>query len=272
MTRRILAALLFIPVLASVSDAQDLFLKAGDYFIAPKARVTFQVSSGAFGSSEGTVAREQLTMLKLAAHDTIVALPHSGPAGARPWSLGGAETNESGTYVIGASLKPREVRTDAFAFNKYLLYEGQHDVFEDRKRAGKEKRPVVERHSKHVKAVVQVGDVASRDWMKPVGSEAEIIPRDDPSVLKPGGFFRIWCSLDGKPARGVVVIVRGRTTTGDRIMTAQYRTSASGVARFPIPKAGTYFVKFMSMKALRSGPIDYESQSATLTFAVRSPK
>ena len=46
-------------------------------------------------------------------------------------------------------------------FNEYLVHDGIVDVIEQREAAGKTNDEAVERYSKHVKALVQVGSARS---------------------------------------------------------------------------------------------------------------
>jgi len=48
------------------------------------------------------------------------------------------------------------------------------------------------------------------------------------------------------------------------------RSGADGVARIPLDRKGSYYIKFISMRRL-TGDADanYESRWATLTFAMR---
>jgi hypothetical protein len=66
-------------------------------------------------------------------------------------------TGTPGTYVIGASLAPREISLPAEDFNSYLEHDGIPDILEARTRRGELTRPAHERYQKHVKAVIQVG-------------------------------------------------------------------------------------------------------------------
>ncbi len=47
------------------------------------------------------------------------------------------------------------------------------------------------------------------------------------------------------------------------------RSNAQGVASIPLTTAGVWYIKFINMAKLASGPVNYESKWATLTFEVR---
>jgi uncharacterized GH25 family protein len=177
---------------------------------------------------------------------------------------------ESGTYVIGASLRPREIALTAKDFNTYLASDGLPDVLTARKRSGTLDRPARERYSKHVKALVQVGSARTAGYSAELGYPAEIIPLDNPYALTRGGTLRVRALVEGSPVANQVVIAGGRTAAGGRIAPRSVRTNRDGVARIQIPSRGVWYMKFIHMEpAAADTTIDYESKWATLTFAVR---
>lgn len=118
-------------------------------------------------------------------------------------------TGESGTYVIGVSLRPRELRLDAKDFNDYLAHDGLPDVLEARRNGGELDRPALERYSKHVKALVQVGDRRTEGYRTVLGYPAELIPLDNPYTMKPGRMIRLRALVGGEPVVNQLVIAGG---------------------------------------------------------------
>jgi uncharacterized GH25 family protein len=173
-------------------------------------------------------------------------------------------TTESGTYVIAASLRPLEIALEAKDFNEYLAHDGVPDVLEARRKKGELDRSVRERYSKHVKAVIQVGNQRTKGYEEVLGYPAELIPLDNPYNLKPGAVLRIRALVDGRPVPNQLVVAGSRT--GQRSV----RTDTMGIARVPIGSRGQWYVKFIHMEpAGRDTTIDYVSKWATLTFGVR---
>jgi uncharacterized GH25 family protein len=173
-------------------------------------------------------------------------------------------TKESGTYVIGVSVHPRELKLTAKEFNDYLAHDGIPDVLEARRKAGELDRPARERYSKHVKALVQVGDRRSEQYQSVLGYPAELIPLDNPYTLESAGMLRVRALVDGQPVPNQLVVV------GNRKEQRSIRTDSSGVARVRIGSRGAWFVKFIHMKPTTGDTaVDYVSKWATLTFAVR---
>jgi uncharacterized GH25 family protein len=166
--------------------------------------------------------------------------------------------------VIGASLRPRELQLEAKDFNDYLAHDGVPDVLEARRSAKELDRPARERYSKHVKALVQVGDRRTNDYQSALGYPAELVPLDNPYALGPGGVLRVRAVVDGQPVVNQLVVAGGR-----RAKTST-RTDSTGVARVQVGTRGAWYVKFIHMRpADGDTTIDYESKWATLTFGVR---
>lgn len=86
----------------------------------------------------------------------------------------------SGTYVIGASLLPRELALSAEDFNSYLKEDGIADILDARTRSGELQRGVRERYHKHVKAILQVGETRTASFGTALGHPAELVPLANP--------------------------------------------------------------------------------------------
>ena len=179
-------------------------------------------------------------------------------------------TGAAGTYVIGASLRPREIRLEAKDFNTYLASDGVPDILAARRRDGELDQPARERYHKHVKAIVQVGDARTESYQTALGYPAELVPLNNPYALRAGGVLRVRVLVEGDAVPNQLVIVGGRTTSGGRIAQQSVRTDSTGVARVRIRSRGAWYVKFIHMEpAVGDTTIDYESKWATLTFGVR---
>jgi hypothetical protein len=243
--------------------AHDLFLKLDSYFVSPGATLAVRVLNGTFSTSEAAVARNRLRDLAVVTPAGVRRLDQAA------WAIRGDTSHltvrigQSGTYLLGASLHPTEIRLDAKDFNDYLAHDGLPDVLAARRQAGELDRPARERYSKHVKAIVQVGDRRTEGYQAVLGYPAELIPLDNPYVLKPGDALRIRAMVDGVAVAGQLV------TMGGPGAPRSVRTDSGGVARFQIGSRGAWYVKFIHMRpAAGDSIIDYESRWATLTFGI----
>jgi uncharacterized GH25 family protein len=256
---------------ASIAVAHDLFLKPDVFFVAPNGTVPVTALNGTFSTSEGSVTRDRLIDIAIV-----------GPAGrtkgdTSAWSDKGKASHwtvrvgAAGTYALGASLKPRIIALNAKDFNSYLADDGLPDILAARKANGELAKPSKERYSKHVKALVQVGDAHTASYGTVLGYPAEIVPLNNPYETGKGT-LRVKALVDGAPMANQVVIAGGRTPKGARLTEQTVRTDAQGIASIPINASGTWYVKFIRMvkiPASAKDSVDYESKWATITFAIR---
>jgi hypothetical protein len=270
MTRRLLFTTLLLLVTAGTLAAHDLFLRANSYFVPPNGAVRLLVLNGTFSKSENAVARDRLRDLSIATSAATTPLDKAVWVDKGDTSVVTAHVGESGTYAFGASLHPRQINLTAKDFNAYLASDGIPDVLAARRKSGSLNLPARERYSKHVKALIQVGDKRTSGYNADFGYPAELIPLDNPYDLKPGDTLRVRALVEGNPTPNQLVMAGGRTATGGRIAPQSVRTDVDGIARIRVRSRGIWYVKFIHMEpAARDTTIDYESKWASLTFAVR---
>jgi len=271
MRRCIALVVALVVLLAPALPAHDLFLKLTSYFLTPRQRVTVPVLNGTFTTSENAITRDRLRDISLVSGGTRIRIDtsawRSSPDGKS--SRVTIEVGAPGTYVLGASTLPRQLKMSAKDFNAYLEEEGLTDVLADRAKAGERQDSVSERYAKHVKAIFQVGDTRTNDFSKAMGYPAEIVPQENPYSLTAGNELTVKCMLAGWPAADVAVIAGGHTANGTRIAEQKVRSGPDGVARVKLIESGAWFVKFIRMERRRGDSVDYQSTWATLTFAVR---
>ena len=249
--------------------AHDLFLKLNTYFLPPNAAVRVPILNGTFSKSEGVVARDRVAALTLAGPAGSTTLDTTALTARNDTSFLALRTGAEGTYVLGLSVRPREIALTGEQFNGYLKEEGLDDMIADRTRDGTLGQPARERYAKHVKAVFQVGAARSEAWATPLGYPAEIVPLENPYALKRGATLRVRCLVDGQPGANLTVLAGGRTGTGARHQPIRVQTDADGMASIPLAAAGKWYVKFIRMRRSTESGITHESQWATLTFEVR---
>ena len=141
-------------------------------------------------------------------------------------------------------------------------------LFRSRTRAGELGRPARERYQKHVKAILQVGDLRTRAFESVLGYPAEIVPLANPYLVIVGDTLGFRCLVDGQPVAQQLVIAGGERDTV-RIPEVRARSDTQGVARFVIRRPGKWYVKFIHMVPVSGDSVTYESKWATLTFQVR---
>ena len=271
-TRGVVISVALLLLSAASLAAHDLFLKLDSYFVKTGSQIDVHVLNGTFTKSKGSVARSRLRDISLV-----------GPSGRSPlepasWNATDKSStltvrlDSPGTYVIGASVKPNTIRLEGKDFNKYLAEDGIPDVLAARRAKGELDRPARERYSKHVKALVQVGDARTQRVDTELGYQAELIPLDNPYLLRAGGTLRVRVLVDGKAVPNQAVLAGGHSPMGKVFRAATVRTDSSGVARVALLNRGLWYVKFINMRAIDAAAgdsVDCESKWATMTFAVR---
>ena len=268
MRKQFVVVAILLMITATILLAHDLFLKLDSYFVPPNTAVRVAVLNGSFSSSEAAVTPDRLRDLSMVGPLQRRSIPHDSwkPAGDTTWLT--VQTGTAGTYVMGASLSPRQIALAAADFNNYLKEDGIPDVLDARTRNGELGRAVRERYQKHVKAILQVGDLRTNSFEFVLGYPAEIVPLTNPYWVTVGDTLAVRCLVDGKPVAQQLVIAGGERDTTP-IPEIRVRTEASGVARFVIGTAGTWYVKFIHMVPVQGDSVNYESKWATLTFQVR---
>lgn len=268
MTKRIIGGVAVLMALATALFGHDLFLKLESYFVPARAAVRVAVLNGSFTTSEGAVRAERLRDLSLVGPHERRALPREAwrPIGDTTWLT--VRTAGAGTYVIGASLLPRELGLSAQEFNEYLEHDGIPDVLAARARDGELSKAVRERYHKHVKAILQVGDARTDAFSTVFNYPAEVVPLTNPYAARAGDTLAFRALVDGRAVARQLVIAGGERG-GRPLAEVRARTDTAGVVRFAIGEAGKWYVKFIHMRRLVADSVDYESKWATLTFEIR---
>jgi hypothetical protein len=252
----------------TAASAHDLFIKLHSYFLEPDRNVEVLVLNGTFLGSENSITPDRLldvSVVSPAGRDHLDT-DHWIPRGDTTYVR--MRTGESGTYVLGASTKARELDMSGEDFNEYLEHDGIPDVLMARERDGELNEPARERYAKHVKAVFQVGSQRSDHYSAVLGYPAEVIPLDNPYAMPQGSPLRFRCLVDGKPVANQLVIAGGEAN-GSTIAERSSRTDSDGVVRFTLDHPGKWYVKFISMVKAGGTEVDYVSKWATLTVEVR---
>jgi len=254
-------------IAVSAAYAHDFFFRADSFLVAPNSIVRLRALNGTFSQSENSVTRDRLRDL------SVVSKAGRAHPDTMQWSATGdtsvlsVRVEGAGTYVIGASLLPRQITLRAAEFNAYLADDGIPDVLAARKKKNELAKDATERYSKHIKALIQVGSSRTGDFSAVLDYPAELVPLDNPYSLSRGASLRVRALVDGKAVANQMVVAGGRTRSGDRFREQKVRTNSAGVARVQLTGRGQWYVKFIHMVPFAgTEKIDYESKWATLTF------
>jgi hypothetical protein len=254
---------------ATALAAHDMFLKLRSWFLPANAEVVVPLLNGTFTTSENAIDRNRIADISLLTPEGRARFDTTTVTARGDTTFFRITTGGSGTSVLGVSTQPNRLKISGQEFTAYLEEEGLSEVIAARKEAGISGDSASERYSKHVKAIVQVGNDRSDGYAAVLGYPAEIIPLENPYLQKPGGTLGVRALVRGVPVEGLVLLAGGRTPGGARLPVQRLRTGPGGEATLSIARRGLYYVKFISMVKQVAGEIDYVSNWATLTFQVR---
>lgn len=258
-------------------SSHDMFLKMGTYFLQPNQPATIKLFNGTFDNSENTIARSRMKDVSLLGNGV-----RSNPDTSQ-WTESGNvtvlnfRTGEAGTWVAGLSTRTNNIELSAADFNEYLEHDGVLDMLEWRKQNNALDKDAVEKYSKHVKAIFQVGDKKTDDWKKPLGYPIEFMPMRNPYDLKPGDALQVQLLWNGSPladqlvyagsdAGGHVHSHGGEEHSHGEV--TQLRTDANGMVSLNVASEGQWYLRSIYMTPSQETGLTHESNWATLTFEV----
>jgi uncharacterized GH25 family protein len=173
-----------------------------------------------------------------------------------------------GTYVLGVSLKPKEISLTAEEFNEYLLHDGLPNIYELRKKEGILDKDAVEHYSKYPKTIVQVGNKIDQVPTKPLNLPLEIVPAENPYNLKKGDDLKVKVLFKGNPLSEIELAWsfpgQGESFAGTT------KTNSKGEATVPLTKIGPYVIRLTHMEWVKKQTHEWESYWASLTFEVQT--
>lgn len=262
-------------LIALAARGHDMFLVLDDHDLAAHSPARVDLYNGTFDKSENAIDRDRMIDVSIVSGEGTVTHPETSA-----WREEGAvtvlsfETGGPGTYLVGVSTKARTIELSAADFNDYLAHDGVLDVLESRRQEGIRDRDARERYSKHVKAVVQVGDAASDAFSHRLGYPIEIVPLANPTQLEAGETLEVLVLAEGEPVPAQLVYASyagfsAEAEGGGHREAVRTRTDDSGIARIPVERSGRWYVRLIRMLPVAGEDVDYESNWATLTFEVR---
>lgn len=182
-----------------------MYLKLEGYFLEPNSAATIQLFNGTFDKSENVIDRDRMLDVSLLGNGQRIKVQESQWREKDSITFLDFRTGEPGTWVAGVSTAPRAIEMDAEAFNTYLEHEGILDMIDWRRENNSMDSSAVEKYSKHVKTIFQVGDQMTTDWQKALGYPIEFVPLTNPYELHTGDSLRVKLLLNGAPLANQLV-------------------------------------------------------------------
>lgn len=184
-----------------------MFLKLDGFFLTPNTEAEIQLFNGTFSNSENVITRDRMLDVSLVSNGQRNAVDTSQWYEKDNITFLRLNTGEAGTKLLGVSTAPRNIELPAKDFNEYLEHDGVLDMLQWRKDNNAMDQDAVEKYSKHVKTIFQVGETLSDEWSTVLGYPIEFVPQENPYDIHPGHSLKVKLLLDGKPLNNQLVYV-----------------------------------------------------------------
>lgn len=271
MTRRLIPILLLL-----LFSSHDMFLKLDTYFLEPNKDAVIKLYNGTFDRSENAIDRDRMQDVSLVGNGNRITVNQARWSERDEMTLLSFKTGMPGTWVAGVSTRPRNIELAAADFNSYLEHDGLLDMLQWRQENNEMGTDAVEKYSKHVKVLFQVGNEFSGDWRTRLDYPLEFMPLENPYYLHPGHNMKVRLLWKGKPLANQLVYA-GYRKNGQTAGTApdsspseeaSYRTDAEGNVSLYLSAEGVWYLRTIYLTHSRESGLTHESNWATLTFAV----
>ncbi len=246
-------------------SSHELFLKTDNYLLKEGQAVELYLYNGTFDKSENVISRDRIQNARILGPDIEIFPKDTDYYDKEAITYLKFVAGKKGTYVAGISTLARNIELTAEEFKEYLEHEGLDRVVNERNSKGVSDRPVVEKYSKHVKAILQVADLKTEDYGTELKYPIEFIPLQNPYDMKAGDIIDFQLLYQGEPLANEVVHFSSDSAT----RASASITDEDGEFSFEIDKAGKWYVATIHMTESREAGLDYESNWATLTFEIR---
>ncbi len=197
--------ILFALIAFVLFSSHVMYLKLDSYFLEPDTKATIQLFNGTFDKSENVITRDRMLDASLLGNGQRIKVADSQWTEKDSVTLLNFQAGAAGTWVAGISTAPRSIEMDAEAFNTYLEHEGILDMLTFRKENDELEDAAVEKYSKHVKTIFQVGNKRTNDWETALGYPIEFVPLDNPYDLNTGDSIRVKLLFNGEPLANQLV-------------------------------------------------------------------
>ncbi|MCY7351088.1 MAG: DUF4198 domain-containing protein [Cytophagaceae bacterium] len=155
-------------------------------------------------------------------------------------------------------------------FHRYLIHEYQIDAMDTREKPGRKHARERERYARSLKVLVQVGqpNSADRTFARRLGHRIEIIPGQNPYLMKPGNLLEAQLLFEGKPMLKKVIMALHKEPDGKFTELITY-TDEQGFARFKLPYRGAWVLRTTHLRPCQNCPdADWESFWTAFSFAI----
>ena len=276
-----LKRVIFLFAVLLVFSSHDMFLKMHSYQLESNASSTILLYNGTFDRSDNIITRDRMLDVSLVGNGERSQVDTSAWMDEDKTTILNFTTGAAGTWVAGVSTKARNIELEAKKFNDYLDHDGVLDVLEDRKKNNLLDEDAIEKYSKHVKTIFQVGGVKTEDWKTALGYPIEFVPLQNPYETVVNDELEVQLLWQGNPLTNQLVYTAAAAHSHAHDDHAHdsgedhhhhdataLRTDENGVAKIKINAPGEWYVRTIHMEKSTEPGLTHESNWATLTFAI----
>ncbi len=275
--------------------SHDMYLKLDTYFLQPNTQSTINLYNGTFDKSDNVIDRDRMLDASFVGNGNRLKIENTQWEERDSITILNFNSKEEGTWIAGVSTKPRNIAMKAAAFNTYLKHDGVKDMLLLREQNNTLNEDAVEKYSKHVKVIFQVGTTKTEDWKTVLGYPIEFVPLENPYDLNTGDTLKIKLLREGKPLANQWVYSDYRAsknghshdspsdnhthqsdshqhkndsedhthTTGQEL-----QTDKNGIVSVNLANDGIWYLRTIHLVNSNEEGLTHESNWATLTFEV----
>jgi len=283
--------LFFLLLVLVLFSSHDMYLKLETYFLQPHTQASIQLFNGTFNKSDNAVDRNRMLDASLYGNAQRIPVDTNQWSDENGVTILNFKTGEAGTWVAGVSTSPRNIEMTAADFNDYLEHDGVLDMLEWRKQNNALDQDAVEKYSKHVKTIFQVGDELTGDWLTQLGYPLEFMPLNNPYDLHPGHFMQLELLWQGQPLANQLVYLGTQKIGGSdgqehthadgtthshsqeegaahQHELLQLRTNEHGMLTLNITHKGIWYLRTIRLTESAEPGLTHESNWATISFEI----
>ena len=267
--------------------SHDMYLKFNQYWIKPGTEGIIQLVNGTCDRSENVITRDRMLDVSLLSNNKRINVDTTSWYEKDSTTYLRINTDTPGTWVAGVSTRARTFGQSAEDFNDYLKHDGVLDMLELRRENGTLQDSAVEKYSKHVKTIFQVGDRLTDDYKTELGYPIEFILLRNPYDLHPGHDLPVKLLFEQKPLANQLVYVGHQAASHENTHDGhthshvletdhqhdemlQLRTDPQGIVSVPITDKGIWYLRTIHLVEVNTERLTHESNWATVTFGIGS--
>ncbi len=258
-----LALVLLIVVL---SDAHEFWIKPQQFYFKPGDDMVADLMVGEnFQGEFWDLTRHQVVSLEMfTAFGKKDLVKEVKPTKGKNINV---KLAAEGTHLFALKSNAAFKELEGEKFNDYLKEDGLDNILQYRTDKGELGKPSREFYTRYAKLIVQSGNKTDEVYKRKVGLKHEIIPLNNPALLKSGDYMECRILFDNEPARHQLVKVWN--FIGNRIFLQNIYTENDGSIKFPISNSGPWMVSTVRMEVSQNVQADYESSWASLVFGIK---